>query len=282
MRPTSPRSPYFVLAHHRSGSNFLNDLLQSHPRIECINEPLSMHTGHFRDCDLAPWSGAEFDPDVLHPSLASHESLRSYLLDFREYLCQSSSSRVIGFKDTVLFGKLDWLKAFVPSLKVLFLKRDPRSIVSSLLRSGLLEFWNYAALVPPAFEKLHPHYTGARESIDPAIKVAELAAMSVALRYELAHRSIGAFEHKVLHLDELMRKPEECLTAVANFLGVESNQAQLSFIRDRQASSRGGAFSSFRTQEDVENRWQRHLKPEQIRVIENVLHAAGTERLGSE
>jgi hypothetical protein len=274
---TSTRSPYFVLAHHRSGSNFLNDLLQSHPHVECINEPFSMHTGHFRECDLAPWSSAEFDPQALHPSLATQETLRSYLLDFREYLCQSSSSRVIGFKDTVLFGKLEWLKAFIPSLKVLFLKRDPRSIVSSLLRSGLLEFWKYAELVPPAFEKMYPHFTRASVRIDAATKAAEMAAMSVALRYELAQRSIRIFEHKVLQLDEVMREPEECLSSVADFLGVESNDAQLSFVRHRQATSRGGAFSSFRTREDVQNMWQRHLLPEQVRVIEDVLQAAGTE-----
>ncbi len=277
MSSTSARSPYFVLAHHRSGSNFLNDLLQSHPHIECINEPFSMHTGHFRECDLAPWSSAEFDPQALHPSLATHAGLRAYLLDFREYLGQSSSSRVIGFKDTVLFGKLEWLKAFIPSLKVLFLKRDPRSIVSSILRSGLSEFWNYAELVPPAFEKMYPHVPRAGSSTDPATKVAEIAAMSVAVRYELAHRSITIFEHKILQLDEIMHEPEECLSAVAGFLGVEPNDAQLSFIRERQASSRGGAFSSFRTREDVENVWKQHLNAEQVQVIEDVLHAARIE-----
>jgi hypothetical protein len=276
MRSDSERAPYFVLAHHRSGSNFLNDLLQSHPQIECINEPLSMHTGHFRECDLAPWSGAEFDSEALHPSLAGHETLRSYLLDLRAYLCQSSSSRVIGFKDTVLFGKLEWLKAFIPSLKILFLKRDPRAIVSSLLRSGLLHFWNYAELVPPAFEKMYPHYNSASH-MGEAEKSAELAAMSVAVRYELAHRTIAIFEHKVVHLEEFMRQPEQCLADAAAFLGVETDFGQLSFLKGRQASSRGGAFSSFRTQDDVENVWERHLTPGQVRVIQEVLRRARTE-----
>ncbi len=275
MNPTDARAPYFVLAHHRSGSNFLNDLLQSHPHIECINEPLSMHTGYFRECDLVPWSSTDFDPKMLHPSLASHETLRAYLFDFREYLCHSSGSRVIGFKDTVLFGKLEWLKVFIPSLKILFLKREPRSIVSSLLRSGLLDLWKYAELVPPAFEKMYPHYVSACTTMDEATKAAEMAAMSVAVRYGLAGRSISLFEHKILQLDQLMHKPEECLAAVADFLGVESNPAQLSFLRERQTSSRGGAFSSFRTREDVENSWKQHLKPEQIEVIEDVLRAAG-------
>ena len=63
------RAPFLVLAHHRSGSNFLNDLLQAHPCIECLNEPLSMHTRFFRDCDLARWTHEDFDPRWLHRSL---------------------------------------------------------------------------------------------------------------------------------------------------------------------------------------------------------------------
>ena len=276
MNEHSVRCPYFVLAHHRSGSNFLNDLLQSHPRIECINEPFSMHTPHFRQCDLVPWTQSEFDPELLHRSLAEQITLRAYLFEFREYLRQSSATRVIGFKDTVLFGKLEWLKAFMPSLKILFLKRDPRSIVSSLLRSNLLAFWNYAELVPPAFGLLFPHYRSAVAPMDEATKAAEVAAMSVAVRYALAQRSIGLFEHKVLWLDELARQPQAGLAALAGFLGVEPHPAQLAFLQQRQAASRGGAFSSFRTREDVEHTWSRHLQPAQVRVVDDVLRAAGT------
>ena len=100
-------APFFVMAHHRSGSNFLNDLLQSHPQVECINEPLSMHTHFFREHDLNFWSAGDFDDDTLHPSLAAQEPLRAFLHDFRHYLGRSDPSRVIGFKDTVLFGKLE-------------------------------------------------------------------------------------------------------------------------------------------------------------------------------
>jgi len=46
------RAPFLLLAHHRSGSNLLNDLLQAHPCIECLNEPFSMHTPFFREHDL--------------------------------------------------------------------------------------------------------------------------------------------------------------------------------------------------------------------------------------
>jgi hypothetical protein len=262
------------MAHHRSGSNFLNDLLQAHPHVECINEPLSMHTNYFRGCDLSCWTQEDFDPELLHPSLASHRSLRSYLIDFRAYLLQSTNQRVIGFKETVLFGKLGWLKAFLPSLKVLFLKRDPHAIVASVLRTDLLPFWDYAHLVPPAFKALHPGYVPNADLSDRATAAAEMVAMSVAVRYDLAQRAIQNFEHMELQLGELINDPVRQLEAIAKFLGVEAHEEQLAFLRHRQGVTRGGAFSSFRLRHDVEHGWRRHLNANQIRVIDGVLQCA--------
>jgi hypothetical protein len=268
---TSSRAPYFVMAHHRSGSNFLNDLLQAHPGIECINEPFSMHTEYFRKHDLEPWTGDDFDPVLLHPSLASHETLRSYLFELRAYLSQSSDGRVIGFKDTVLFEKLDWLKAFMPRLKILFLKRDPRSIVSSVLRSQLLEFWDYARLVPPAFQKMRPHYVSRIDAADSAAAAAEIVAMSVVTRYEFARRTIRNFENMEVDLGDLIREPAECLEAITEFLGVPLHQGPMAFLKERQVASRGGTFSSFRRQSDVQHAWERHLSASQVRAIEEVM-----------
>ena len=268
---SSPRAPYFVMAHHRSGSNFLNDLLQAHPQIECVNEPFSMHSTYFRQCDLEPWTTEEFDPVVLHASLASHVALRAYLFDFRAYLSQSSDTRVLGFKDTILFEKLGWLKAFIPSLKILFLKRDPRAIVSSVLRTNLFEFWAYTRLVPPAFMRIRPNYVSQIDPADRTVAVAEIVAMSIVTRYALAERAIQNFDHTEVHLDDVMRQPQEQLEAITRFLGVPPHEGPRSFLEQRQAVSRGGMFSSFRLQEDVQHAWERHLSAAQIRAIEDVM-----------
>ena len=85
-RHSEPRAPFLLMAHHRSGSNFLNDLLQSHPRIECLNEPLSMHTRYFRARDLEIWTEGDYDRALLHPSLAGDPDLHGFLAEFRSYL----------------------------------------------------------------------------------------------------------------------------------------------------------------------------------------------------
>jgi hypothetical protein len=281
MKPTDPRAPFLVMAHHRSGSNFLNDLLQKHPCIECLNEPLSMHTRFFRERDLALWHADDFDPDLLHACLADHAALRAYLLELRQYLLQSNSGRIIGFKDTCLFGKLGWLKAFMPNLKIIFLRRDPRAIVSSVLRSELAGFWRYADLVPPAFAQVCPGYTSRVDASDIPALAAETVAMSVAARYELARQTLDLFAHRTLDLDDLMRNPRQCLQLLADFLGVEPDPEQMSFIITRQRESRGGLFSSFRAPVDVEGAWRAHLSVRQIEAIDDVMQAVRASSSGS-
>jgi hypothetical protein len=270
------RAPFLVLAHHRSGSNFLNDLLQAHPRIECINEPLSMHTRYFRDCDLSPWSADDFDPDLLHASFDRHSGLREFLMEFKHYLLQSRKTRVLGFKETALFGKLAWFKSFIPSLKIIFLKRDPRAIVSSVLRSDLIDLWMYKDLVPAKFMTLYPDYVSRVHNNDSSVKTAEIIAMSIVVRYALAQQTIGLFDHITLSLEDFKQAPLECLTSVVNLLGIEPHDEQLSFLQQRQVVSRGGPFSSFRSSGDVEKTWTRHLSPAQIQAIENVLQVQVT------
>ena len=273
MKTTEPHAPFLVMAHHRSGSNFFNDLLQQHDGIECLNEPLSMHTRFFRDHDLVPWQAEDYDPELLHPSLADQLPMRAYLLELKQYLLRSRHGRIIGFKDTCLFGKLGWLKAYLPGLKIIFLRRDARAIVSSVLRSKLAGLWRYADLVPPAFAQRWPHYASRVDTGDVALHAAETAAMSVALRYESARHTLGQFEHLTLDLEDLTREPAPRMRALADFLGVAAEPEQLGFIRARQSETRGGPFSSFRSIADVEATWKRHLSARQLEVIDAVLRA---------
>ena len=276
------RPPFLVMAHHRSGSNFLNDVLQSCAGIECLNEPLSMHTRFFREHDLVPWTAAEHDLQMLHPSLRDDETVRSFLLALKAYLRQSRRGHVIGFKDTCLFGKLGWLKAFLPDLRVVFLRRDPRAIVSSVLRSKLTSLWSYSELVTAAFARAYPGYVSGlgRSELarsDLALRTTEVVAMSVALRYELARCSLGDFEHVSIDLSDLSHEPARVVEELVAFLGADAVGDASAFIRRRQGETRGGLFSTYRSLNDVENGWREHLSEAQLVLIAQVeaaVHAA--------
>lgn len=272
MDKNDPARPFLVLAHHRSGSNFVNDLLQAHPCIDCINEPFSMHTPFFRQCDLEPWTAADFDARYLHRSLAPHDALRDFLAELRQHLLNSGRWRTLGFKETGLFSKLQWMQAFIPSLRVVFVRRDPHAIVSSVLRSGLADLWHYRSKVPPAFRALWPHYASDASEDE---RDAELAAMSIAVRYALAQRTLQAFEHVAVRLEDFLCTPETQLRTICGFLGHAVHRDQLDFLDERQAVSRGGRYSSFRSRVDVQRSWRAHLTPRQIAVTDAVMDAAG-------
>ena len=148
-----------------------------------------------------------------------------------------------------------------------------RAIVSSVLRSNLVSLWHYAELVPPAFARRCPGYRTRVGAGDAALRAAELAAMSVAARYELARRSLEPFDHLTLDLEGLTRHPSSSLQALAAFLGIDAEPAQLAFVAARQAESRGGLFSSFRAVEDVETAWHQTLSARQVGVIDDVMRA---------
>ena len=88
------------------------------------------------------------------------------------------------------------------------------------------------------------------------------------------------FDHRLVALEEMMQDPAICLQSIADFLGVEPHPDQASFLRQRQVTSRGGAFSSFRDPHEVQLAWRRHLSARQVEVIEDVLFAAQRETLG--
>lgn len=276
-RPSDRRPPFLVMAHHRSGSNFLNDVLQSCAGIECLNEPLSMHTRFFREHDLVPWGAGDHDPALLHASLRDDETVRSFLLELKDYLGQSRRGRVIGFKDTCLFGKLGWLKAFLPELRVIFLRRDPRAIVSSVLRSKLTTLWSYSELVTGAFMREVPGYVSRVARADAAMRTTEVVAMSVALRYELARRCLHHFEHLSVELADISREPARVVGELVSFLGAEAAGDAAAFIQTRQAETRGGLFSSYRSLDDVENGWREHLGEAQLALIDEVQEAVRTQ-----
>jgi hypothetical protein len=123
---------YLILGHHRSGTNFVSELIQKNPHVACLSEPLSMHTYFFRENDLVPWDAESYDQAILHPDLYAFPKVILPLQELRKWLMHSPDGRFRGFKETLLFEKLPWVREFLPGLRVINLVRDPRAIVSSV------------------------------------------------------------------------------------------------------------------------------------------------------
>jgi Sulfotransferase family len=250
-----------ILSHHRSGSNFLNDLIQT-AGIECINEPLSMHTD-FRRYDLELWTGDEFAPTCLHERLSSTPGTSAFIRVLCDWLLLSPPAATRGIKETLLFDKLSWYHALMPSLKVIWLIRDPRAVIHSILHSGLWRLWEYQQRVAPFCQE----YFGDR-SIAPA-SPGELALWSWLVRQALATEHLTLFAYIKVRLEDLVRSPEAELERISRFLGVAVRPQQGRELMHGH-ESRGGAFSTVRDSDKVLTGWEQGLTSELRRYIEDV------------
>lgn len=243
--------PFLILGHHRSGSNFLADLLQANELVECLSEPLSMHTD-FRRFDLETWRGEEFAASHLHPGLREAPGTAAFLRRLRAWL-YGSPVTVRGMKETLLFDKLTWCREMFPALRVVWLVRDPRAVVHSVLRCGLWRFWEY----PERVGRFCREYYGNPE-IDP-ITPAELTLWSWKVRYALAREHLGDFAHIRVRLEDLVAAPRDELERIAALASFPVTPAQEAYLARPSGESRGGVFSTVRRSDEVIGGWRTGL-----------------------
>ena len=260
-------SPYLILSHHRSGSNFLNNLIQQHPNCECINEPFSMHTELFRNIDLVPWKREEFEANIFHSYLKDQSQTISFLQDLRDFLLNPYYGKYVrGIKETILFDKLEWLKCFLPNLRIIFLVRDPRCVINSLIRSNLYLLLNYKQRI---FETIHYYYPGVNIDYNNPV---HLCTWSWKIRINLAKEQLKGFEFITIKLEELILNPDFNLFKIMNFLEKDIHEKQIHFFEETHSCNRGKTYSSYRRIDSILSSWQRELKGESKQYIRNNLH----------
>lgn len=258
--------PFIILSHHRSGSNFLNELVQQHPKFSTINEPLSMHTNFFRENDLVPWTATEYNEDFLHDSLKGNEQLINFLKELRYWLCNPFETHTRGIKETLLFEKLQWLKRFIANIRVIFLIRDPRSVVTSIMRRNMHDsIWKYSTTIPKYMEQ-------ASGPLKRNWDVSDLSIFSWKIRYELAKENCNLFEHLFIRLEDVMQQPKETISKIMLFLDSDLCQTQLDFLYESNIKTRGKTFSSYRATNEIINLWRERLPLEIRKNIESILN----------
>lgn len=262
---------FLLLSHHRSGSNFLCNLLCSNENVVCINEPLSMHTAFFYEKDLIPWTGEEYNEEFLHTSLKPYPKLIEYLKELRAYMLEDSNdNRAVGFKETLLFEKLSWLKEFVPEIKIIYLVRDPRAVVNSVLRNGMYKIWNYDITVRRYLKKYN---------LEPnALTPFQLAVWSWKIRDNLFNKYKKMFEYQVVKLEDIVNNPEQASNDLMSFLNMKLSDEQLDFLSKVYVNDKKGkAFSVFTSKERILNDWRGNISDEEEEYIKRILHTEMAE-----
>ncbi len=263
MMSDGPALPFMVLGHHRSGSNFLTDLIQANELVECISEPLSMQTD-FRRFDLELWTAEEFALPHLHDRLRDLPGVAAFLARLRDWLYAAPAGLARGMKETLLFDKLGWCREMFPSLRVIWLVRDPRAVVHSVLQCGLWDFWEY----PQRVGGFCREYFG-----DPGIapaSPAELTLWSWKARYALAQEHLLGFDHLQVRLEDLISSPRRELERIGELVGFRVTAAQELVAVRPTAESRGGTFSTVRRGGEVLNGWRTGLAAAEREYVERL------------
>lgn len=258
-----------ILATHRSGSSFVNQIVRHHPIVESINEPFSQHLDLFRKTELVRhWSADEFHPHYLHSDLSSYPSTIEYLIEFQRWFSSGDEYLVTSFKETGLFGKLSWVLAFLKEASIILLVRDPRAVIASNLKRNMHNsWWAYSRRLQQI--NTQSMSLGWEEDFaddDPAAVTAGIWSYS----YRLALSELRDRPWFLLRLEDLLDEPELWIDRLMKFIGLRAVDSQLEFVRASWKESRANAYSYQRTKSEVTDTWRGVLNDDSVRRIERI------------
>lgn len=130
---------FIVSGHVKSGTTFLQMLLDSHPNTSCPSEQhfhtmrrlIKELTGEYKK--TLEWldgatgrQGIRFNPDTFQDNM-----LRSFIYEMMNQGAAEETTH-IGVNDNVWLGNVDYYSRLLPTSKFLFIVRDPRDIGNSL------------------------------------------------------------------------------------------------------------------------------------------------------
>jgi len=260
--------PFSLLGHHRSGTSFINDLVRTHPSVTSISEPLSQHLDLFRRPFSAHWPANSCADTCSHPSIAPGGETEVYLQELRRWLW--APGRVHGFKETALFEQTPWLYRLLGLLPTILIVRDPRAVVSSIVRRGLHKtYWDYK-------QRLHVYscqsanFLDLNDYSDPIVLAATYWTMSMSLALQQSKE----YGWIIVRLEDVIQNPTIWLPRIMNAIGVDVHSTQWDFLYDAWQETRGAAHSHHRATHDVLDSWKEVLSNEDQRTVVSIAREA--------
>ena len=202
----------------RSGTNFLQDLVNSHPACEVQNEPISMHLPEARYWDLCK-------NGVVAEALACR-CQSCFMCHLRTWL-RTGDYR--GFKETTLFSLLPDCQKWLPELKIVFLKRDVKEIINSHVRGKLFHTWDLSkSRLYKDYQFLRPHARlELQHEIEDYIRYVTVERNSYWNQYR------EQFPNLEIDFSDLSVNTVDTLKEVMRFIGLSIHTKQLEAIQLR-------------------------------------------------
>lgn len=263
-RDTGRNRPVLITGCQRSGTTLLHLILNSHPEIRGVDE-------------------SEFDD-------AARE----------EYLRAPEYGPVVSFK----LPRVAWNAAYIsgfPGVRTVWCVRDPRDVVSSMLRLRLPldegpTAVSWAAHPHGAEYELHFALPAARgrgpgwrrdglrsrferlRRIPPAERSRDdqvfLAALCWQVKNQLYFRHVPSIEMHLVHYEHLVRDPETTLCGVLRAIGVDWHDRVLRHHRLHRGTSIGGTDNTRPIDAGNTGKWEGELSARELQTVVSL--CAGT------
>jgi hypothetical protein len=252
----SSPSPFFIVGCGRSGTSLLRSFLNGHSQVAIPTESLFIvdylrAADRFdttflinmlvREPEIREW-GLSIQPD----DFSGYSTIIDAIRSLHERYAHEQGMKLWGQKTPRFVRHLDLIIGAFPDAVVIHLVRDPRAVVSSLMRSDV--------------HRSTAYHAARRWQMD----------VSAGLAYEAVH------PEKVLRVtyEDLVLQPQENLEAITDFIGIAFEPKML---EKRAGTEEYSAFYDnihSNLDQEVTNRhiqkWVEHLKPEEVRFVESM------------
>jgi len=195
--------------------------------------------------------------DLERRMLAGERSERGLFATLLRTYADAHGKPVMGEKTPVHLFHVDTLLEWFPGARVIHMLRDPRAIYVSdqhRRRSRGRRPYNWLARVPFLLETYLLFVT--------------VTAWRRALRLHRRHQSRHAGRYMLLKFEDVLRRPDETLPAVSDFLGVDIVEAARTF---RVPAAHGMRSSDEGLDPATADRWRTRIHPLARRIIELAL-----------
>lgn len=198
----------------------------------------------------------------------------SFFKNFESWM-RFSSGDVKVTKETTFFLKLEWLKQWIPDLKIVYIERDSLSVIASFKESDLFERWNYRKRfdVLKAEVKLRDELAQHRGILAAPSQDhwVSLLADIWGIRTTEARDKLGLFDHMSVSFETLVDAPQETFSQIFDFMNLRMGSNIHDAIAERRVRSKGSTYSTFRDPEQVKSKWKLMLSSDEKRIALNRL-----------
>lgn len=274
MAKNETRAPILVIGHPRSGTNFVSSIIMSDPSVSFLVEPFSQHSAIFSTYEFKRWERTDFDQDSFHSAFRGMPETIRFLKDFKKWLYFDTGELRI-FKETMFFLQLGWLREYLPDLRVIYIERNPRGVVSSFKKANLFERWNYSK----RFSMLSEQVSACDDLAEYRTMVARTSSGSWVdmlttiwyIKTREAKKGLQHFDHICIEYEDLVKNPESRFADIFKFAGLNLMDQVVQTIRDKCRETRGAEFSTFRDSKQIVDEWKSLLDKGEKKSIRQCL-----------